>query len=118
MADPSILPRVIRLRDAPRYLGMDRDRFNEDVRPFLIEVRIGIQGVAFDRLDLDAWFDDYKARNGQPGKRIKLKGEDKWGKPTSLPGSLSVGRCGTSKRKSDKAEGFDAVVERLISKKQ
>ena len=51
----SLLPRLIRLRDAPFYLGMDRDRLNAEVRPQRVEVRIGEQGVAFDRLDLDAW---------------------------------------------------------------
>ncbi len=29
--DPA--PRFLRLRDAPRYLGMDKNRFNRDVRP-------------------------------------------------------------------------------------
>ena len=48
-----IMPRVLRLRDAPRYLGMNRNLFNSDVRPFLTEVHIGRQGVAFDRLELD-----------------------------------------------------------------
>ncbi len=62
-----LLPRLIRLRDAPYYLGMDRNRFNAEVRPSLTEIPIGKQGVAFDRLDLDAWADDYKRRNGRPG---------------------------------------------------
>jgi hypothetical protein len=61
-----ILPRLIRLRDAPAYLGMDRHRFNEEVRPKLTELPIGSQGIAFDRLDLDGWVDDYKHRSGRP----------------------------------------------------
>jgi hypothetical protein len=36
-----ILPRFIRLRDANFYLGMDRNRFNSEVRPYVTEVRIG-----------------------------------------------------------------------------
>ena len=36
-----IQPRLIRLRDAPDYLGMDRNRFNHEVRPTLTELRIG-----------------------------------------------------------------------------
>ena len=28
-------PRLIRQRDAPDYLGMDRNKFNEMVRPYL-----------------------------------------------------------------------------------
>jgi len=62
-----LLPRLIRLRDAPYYLGMDRNRFNAEVRRSLTQIPIGKQGVAFDRLDLDAWADDYKRRNGRPG---------------------------------------------------
>lgn len=53
-------PRVIRLKNAPQYLGMDIHRFNAEVRPHVTEVRIGTQGVGFDRLDLDSWFDQYK----------------------------------------------------------
>ena len=60
------LPRFIRLRDAPSYLGMDKNRFNRDVRPLLAVIPIGTQGIAFDRLDLDSWADDYKSRNGHP----------------------------------------------------
>ena len=63
-----IIPRLIRFRDAPRYLGMDRNRFNAEVRPHLVEIRIGKQGIAFDRLELDAWVDQYKARNGCPAE--------------------------------------------------
>ena len=33
-----ILPRLIRLRDAPAYLGVDRNRFNAEIRPTLTEV--------------------------------------------------------------------------------
>src|SRR5258706_2682637 len=36
----AILPRFIRLRDAPGYLGMDRNRFNREVRPQLTVVPI------------------------------------------------------------------------------
>ncbi len=58
-----IVPRVVRLRDAPKYLGMDIHRFNAEVRPYVQEIRIGIQGVGFDRLDLDTWFEQYKSRS-------------------------------------------------------
>jgi hypothetical protein len=66
---PNIVPRIIRFRDAPAYLGMDRARFNAEVRPYLTEIPIGKQGIGFDRLDLDAWADEYKARNGRPGRK-------------------------------------------------
>jgi hypothetical protein len=60
--------RLIRYRDAPGYLGMDRNRFDAEVRPTITEIPIGERGIAFDRLDLDAWVDDYKSRNGRPSR--------------------------------------------------
>ena len=67
-ASPSgVTPRLIRLRDAPFYLGMDRNRFNAEVRPSLTEIPIGTQGVAFDRVELDDWVENHKSRNGRPG---------------------------------------------------
>ena len=59
----SILPRLIRLKDASIYLGMNKNLFNATVRPQLKELRIGQQGIAFDRLDLDRWVEEYKARS-------------------------------------------------------
>src|SRR5579864_4160154 len=52
LAGPSlnaVAPRFIRFRDAPRYLGMDKNRFNRELRPALTHLRIGVQGVAFDQ---------------------------------------------------------------------
>ncbi|QBR84663.1 hypothetical protein E3983_09990 [Legionella israelensis] len=66
MSNAILLPRIIRLRDAPAYLGMDRHRFNEEVRPNVRELSIGTQGIAFDRLDLDAWVDDYIQCSDRP----------------------------------------------------
>ena len=54
------------------YLGMDRNRFNAEVRPYLTKIPIGRQGIAFDRLELDAWVDDYVSRNGRPAERSKI----------------------------------------------
>ena len=70
-----VLPRLIRLREAPAYLGMDRNKFNQLVRPFVTEVPLGKQAIAFDRLDLDAWAGDYLRRKGRPGRS---KGDTIW----------------------------------------
>jgi hypothetical protein len=76
LANPSahvMSPRFIRLRDAPRYLGMDKNRFNREVRPALTNLPVGVQGVAFDRLDLDRWADEYKSRNGHLAAQSERK---------------------------------------------
>ena len=66
-------PRLIRLKDAPDFFGMDIKRFNREIRPLLTEIRIGCQGRAFDRLEMEALADDYKSRNGRPvAERIQL----------------------------------------------
>jgi len=61
----SLMPRLVRLREAPGYLGMDKNRFNKEVRPLLTEIPIGKQGVAFDRLELDRWVEHYISCNGR-----------------------------------------------------
>lgn len=37
------LPRFIRYSDAPGYLGMDKNRFNAEVRPLLVEIPICVR---------------------------------------------------------------------------
>lgn len=64
-----LLPRLIRLRSAPFYLGMDKNRFNHEVRPYLSEIPIGKQGIAYCRLELDAWVDQHIRRNGRPAAK-------------------------------------------------
>ncbi len=104
---------LIRVRDAPAYLGMDKNRFNREVRPHLIEIPIGRQGIGFDRLDLDAWIEDYKKRNARPWKAIG--GKPLWDKKCRQGSSKEV-KSGTSERRSQE-ERFKKALERAISKK-
>jgi hypothetical protein len=107
--------RFIRLRDAPYYLGMDRDLFNEIVRPYLIQIPIGERGIAFDRLDLDTWADHYKFCNGRP-VAIQPIGEEAWDEE-ECQDSTDVTVSGTL-TKPYKAKDFAKVVTQIISKKQ
>ncbi len=99
--------RFVRLRDAARYLGMDKNRFNVDVRPFLTEIPIGVQGIAFDRLELDAWADDYKAVRGRPPEKEALCLEEE------CRVSPIVVASGTSISESKDTGGFQKAVERI-----
>jgi hypothetical protein len=107
-----IMPRVVRFRDAAAYLGMDRNRFNAEVRPHLTEIPIGTQGIGFDRLELDAWFETYKSRNGRPAR----KGAPPWD-ANDYPASSCGPASGTSTNASAGGE-FAKVLERLTSKKR
>ena len=107
------LPRLIRFRDASRYLGMDRNRFNAEVRPFLTEIPIGIQGIAFDRLELDAWVEQYKKRNGRPAQQ---KGKLIWDANTCRASCSATG-SGTSTSASE-AVAFAKALESVTSRKR
>jgi len=109
----ALLPRLIRFRDAPAYLGMDRNRFNAEVRPHVTEIRIGTQGVAFDRLELDAWADEYIASNGRPGRS---KGDTTWD-VNAAPDSTFVEGSGTSTNSFEVAE-FAKALEKANSRKR
>lgn len=108
-----LLPRFIRLRDAPFYLGMDKNRFNHEVRPGLTSIPIGEQGIAFDRLDLDVWADDYKSRNGRPGQAT---GEKTWDAKKHPASKKEVG-FGTSTKRS-KVSGLSRLLEQAASTKR
>lgn len=99
------MPRIVRFRDAPSYVGMDRNRFNAEVRPNLTEIPIGRQGIGFDRLELDAWVDDYKSRNGRPSP----KGVTTWDANT-CPASSCGPASGTSTKSSSVGEFARALA--------
>jgi hypothetical protein len=107
-----VSPRIVRFRDAPSYLGMDRNRFNAEVRPHLTEIPIGIQGIGFDRLELDAWVDDYKARNGRPAR----KGAITWD-ANEYPASSCGPGSGISTSASSGQE-FARALEHLSSRRR
>jgi hypothetical protein len=91
---------------------MDRNRFNVEVRPLLTEVRIGKQGIAFDRLELDAWVDDYLARNGRPGRS---KGATIWD-ANGIQACKSGNTAGSSTNKSA-GSVFAEALEQINSRK-
>jgi len=108
-----LLPRLVRFRDAPGYLGMDRNRFNSEVRPQLTIIPIGQQGIAFDRLELDAWVEDYISCNGRPGLPkgdriwdVKERQGSSGDKGSGISTSASVG------------DAFAKALERLSSKRR
>jgi integrase len=109
----AFLPRFMRLRDAPSYLGMDKNRFNRDVRPHLCAIPIGTQGIAFDRVDLDAWADEYRSRNGRPA--ASLIGSKPW-ETKERQACRSVAASGTSTRSSGE-HAFARALGRATSNK-
>ena len=92
---------------------MDRNRFNAEVRGSLTEIPIGIQGVAFDRLELDAWASNISPATGVPVERKELRyGTQKDARPRLRDTGL-----GESTNTSAGGE-FAKALERLGSKKR
>ena len=118
-ASIALLPRLVRLRDAPAYLGMDRNRFNNEVRPHLTNIPIGQQGVAFDRLELDAWVEDYISRNGRRPKAQKPE-DDTCQNVTECRGSAKKAGSGTLKSAVDlqQEDGSEKARAHLLAIRQ
>ncbi|MFK7853284.1 MAG: hypothetical protein AB8B79_04190 [Granulosicoccus sp.] len=107
-----LLLRLLRLRDAPTYLGMDRNRFNVEVRPNLMEIPIGEQGIAFDRFELDAWIDDYIA---QHGRQARSTGAEQWQERKHH--GLSNGQASGISTSTSTEGAFAQALEQISSKK-
>jgi hypothetical protein len=106
-------PRLIRLREAPNFFGMDKNRFNRELRPHLTEIRIGTQGVAFDRLEMKAAADDYKSRNGRPAAQSERR---KLWDDRNRQASPSEVESGTSTRTFSE-NAFAKALKQAISRK-
>ena len=93
LSSTHLLPRFVRFRDAPRFFGMDKNRFNREIRPHLTEILSGRQGMAFDRLEMEASAEEYRSRNGRPAA-AKSKPWDK--SEGECQDSSDAVECGTS----------------------
>ena len=117
-------PRILRASAAPRYLGMCRTEFNKTVRPYVREFRIGVQGIGFDREELDAWADAYISRaiiekegaKGHDHPRSERQGDKPW-REKPLAASTKGTRSGTSTRSSEVSE-FRKALEQAIGRRQ
>jgi hypothetical protein len=67
-----LVARLYRRADAAKYLGMSVFTFDSEVRPYLTDIPIAKQGVAFDRFELDAWTDHHIQANGRPAQKEGL----------------------------------------------
>ena len=105
----TILPRLIRFRDVGAYLGMDRNRFNREVRPYITQIPIGVHGIAFDRLDLDEWVEQYKHRSGRPA--VVNLGSNKLWDAKYRQASVKEANTGISKNKSSDADFERALAQ-------
>tara|TARA_R110002096_G_scaffold390060_1_gene584484 strand:- start:89 stop:373 length:285 start_codon:yes stop_codon:yes gene_type:complete len=92
---------------------MDRNRFNAEVRPYVTVIPIGRQGIAFDRLELDAWVEDYISRNGRPAAERRKP----WDVEKRQASSIAV-ESGTLIRKSEVADFAKALASTASRKRR
>lgn len=125
----TITPRLLRFKDAPRYLGMCAREFNQTVRPHVNEVVIGRQGIAFDRYELDEWVSRYMAEQAvdKPAinqehvacseRRHVMKGESRTWHAKQSAASIK-GRASGTLTKSSTVSDFEKALEQARGKKQ
>ena len=110
-----LLPRAVRARDAPAYLGVDRNRFNRDFKPFLTIVVMGHKTHCYDRLDLDEIWETMRVRNGRPGAESSTE-KTPWQNAQLESGKKQAARGQSTKLSS--AGAFSNALDRLIAKSQ
>src|SRR2546421_10645271 len=97
---------------------MDKDRFKAHVRPFPIAIPIGTQGIALDRLDRDAWADQYRDREGRPGAKVE-KEIAQWDGPKRQDSRVPEHRTsGGSTNGSGDMAAFTKALAVVTSKKR
>ncbi|WP_235015506.1 hypothetical protein [Oceanicoccus sp. KOV_DT_Chl] len=92
---------------------MDKNRFNREVRPVLMQIPIGKQGIAFDRLEMDDWVEQYKSCNGRPAS---AKGEQIWD-VSKRQDYENAAAYGTLRNKCS-AKNFSKALAQATSKKR
>jgi hypothetical protein len=95
---------------------MNKNAFNKFVRPQVRVIRIGERGVAFDRLELDAWAEEYCSRNGRPapekeGQLCRSEHQD------FTEGPRRDARNGTSTNGSHAMDAFVRALELTMKKR-
>ena len=115
MQSETFAPKILRMKDAPYYMGMNKNMFNDIVRPFVTEIPIGKQGIGFDRLELDMFADDNKRRVGRPGSQMKER--SLWQKSQQVLQEKRATVSGIS-IKSSKEKDFMKALEVVASKKR
>lgn len=100
-------PRIVRQRDAPGYVGVDRNKFDAEWRPYLTEVPLGQRALGYDRLELDRLADAYIAARGRPGRNMEGAICELGQTESSLPEM-----AGGSSTSSTRARGFSSASAR------
>ena len=100
-----IIPIILRPKDVHFYCGMNRQRFNREVRKLLTIVPIGKTGIGFYREELDAWAENLKNTQGIPPERRAT-----WEKSDLYPDSGSAMEFGTLKKWSTESAYTKALA--------
>ncbi|MET0002067.1 MAG: hypothetical protein ABW087_00370 [Candidatus Thiodiazotropha sp.] len=105
---------LLRHKNAPAYLAMDRNRFNKEIRPHMLEVKMGEQGIAYYRKHLDSIAEAYVSTHGKPNKQYE---EELWDNHAFLGSLKSQTAFGTSTSNYEENE-FVKVAEQVTGTKQ
>ena len=111
--------RMLNLKQAAKYCGVSIPTFNKGVKPHVTMVPPpgcprATRGIRFDRVDLDRYLDDYKARYGRPGN----KENDLWQTSQGYAKTKPVSMKSISQRKRSTVGEFDKALVLVMKKRQ
>jgi hypothetical protein len=112
--------RLLSYREAQLYCGVSRNRFDNEIRPYVTIIPSpGANNGAFlfDRLELDDWIEQYKTRHGRPGAQ-PVEQQPCEIETTLRPASRKKARYGTSTKRSGATVDFVRVLEQVTTPKR
>ena len=107
------LKKLIRLKDAPQYLGINRHHFNTHVRPDIPYIRMGRKCIVFDTSDLDAWVAEQKK---MPDENPRLE-KPCFRRQSHLSKNITPHKKSRTLRKLSAINNFEKTIALVTTKK-
>ena len=107
-----VIPGVIRIRDAPFYLGMNKNIFRKEVSPFLTKFPIGANGKGIARAELDLWITYMKAKKGE------RREAPPWEIEENSPANTNNKKLSSPYSREQSITAFNKLVKKITTKKQ
>ena len=84
-----IVPYLLRPPVAHAYCGMSRAVFNREIRPYIREISLGRQSLAYVRADIDRALETFISRSAGPASQVSTADENTGESDVTVPAAGS-----------------------------
>ena len=84
-----IVPYLLRPPVAHAYCGMSRAVFNREIRPFIREISLGRQSLAYVRADIDRALETFISRSAGPASQVCIGDENTGESDVTVPAAAN-----------------------------